>query len=482
MKTIPTVSRERVEREISSLYNPLLFLNPRSLRRMLDEFMRGELSHAARLFDMIYRRDDLIRCVADKRHGDISKLDWHIVPCGEDEAESQRHGEVLQRFYDSLEFAHAVELDKRGCISMLVDHMMTAVDNKYSVHEIVFRPHGGELRAQLRFVPLWFFEAKTGKLRFLESTNGGNGVEMKPWEWLVCVSKGALMEPSCMLYLAKNGGWKNWLVYADRFGFPLLDATTKAQPGSGEWNEFFASLQNFRNGYAMLHDSDSTLNLLQAGGAGAPFQAIVQSADRALAALWRGSDLSTLSNANATGASMQGDEKTSLENSDARMIEETLEHGLSLRVLQYYFGEDVVPAAKFALQRTDSTNAKEYLDVVERLSRLGIRLGKRTVRQACRMPDSADDEELVDVPQMSAMPAGFENESDDIAELSRAMTGEKKQKFLAELDRIDAMTDVSQRADALVALEKNLGEFFDGGDAEATAIFDILKRRLTNEK
>lgn len=98
------------------------------------------------------------------------------------------------------------------------------------------------------------------------------------------------------------------------------------------------------------------------------------------------------------------------------------------------------------------------------------------------MPDSADDEELVDVPQMSAMPAGFENESDDIAELSRAMTGEKKQKLLAELDRIDAMTDVSQRADALVALEKNLGEFFDGGDAEATALFEILKKRISHEK
>lgn len=151
------------------------------------------------------------------------------------------------------------------------------------------------------------------------------------------------------------------------------------------------------------------------------------------------------------------------------MIEETLEHGLSLRVLQYYFGEDVVPAAKFALQRTDSTNAKEYLDVVERLSRLGIRLGKRTVRQACRMPDSAADEELVDVPQTSTMPSGFENESDDIAELSRAMGTEKKRALLAELDRIEAMDDVSQRADALAELERNIGEYFDGGGAEAEA-------------
>lgn len=57
------------------------------------------------------------RCVADKRHGDISKLDWHIVPCGEDEAESQRHGEVLQRCFAVLQ---------RHCVSGFDGHSRRA--------------------------------------------------------------------------------------------------------------------------------------------------------------------------------------------------------------------------------------------------------------------------------------------------------------------------------------------------------------------
>lgn len=62
------------------------------------------------------------------------------------------------------------------------------------------------------------------------------------------------------------------------------------------------------------------------------------------------------------------------------------------------------------------------------------------------------------------------------------MSTEKKQALLAELDRIEAMDDASQRADALANLQRNIGNYFDGGDAEAEAMMKILERRISNEK
>lgn len=55
-------------------------------------------------------------------------------------------------------------------------------------------------------------------------------------------------------------------------------------------------------------------------------------------------------------------------------------------------------------------------------------------------------------------------------------------KQLAELDRIEAMDDVSQRADALANLQRNISNYFDGGGAEAEAMMKILERRISNEK
>ena len=100
---------------------------------------------------------------------------------------------------------------------------------------------------------------------------------------------------------------------------------------------------------------------------------------------------------------------------------------------------------------------------------------------------ATDGEELVEVPDTGAgagfsMPAAnSRDEYADIDELSSAMS-EGKKKFLDELDRIEALTDVVERADAIANLETNIGKYFDGGDAEANAMMKILQRRLTNEK
>lgn len=484
MKTQSQITAERVESEISSFYNPMVWLSPKRLCDALDAFQRGDIAPAARIFEAISRRDDIVRTVVAKRHGGIARLDWEIVGVGDDKAASERQTKVLSGFFGSLEVTHAIDRNKRGCVPMLLRQMMLAVDNKFSVHEIVWKPSPSGLSAELRYVPLWFFENRTGRLRFLEHSGASVGAPMEEREWLVCVAEIALMEPTSVIYYAKNGGWKNWLVFAERYGFPLLKARSDAPWGSKEYNEFYAALQRFRNGYALLLSGTSDAEIVQASGAGAPFERIVANSDRAIAALWRGSDLGTLSSQNGAGASLQGDETSVLEEDDAQMIEEAIEHNLSRHVLEYYFGDGVPTAARFVLHRTDKTNIKEYLDVTERCARLGVLAAKNDVRHTCRIAEAADGEELVEAPQPAAPAPAADNSNEagrDLDELSRAMR-KGKARLLAELDRIESLDDAAARAGALADLEKNIAGYCDGGRAEAEAMMGILKRRFGDEK
>jgi len=96
--------------------------------------------------------------------------------------------------------------------------------------------------------------------------------------------------------------------------------------------------------------------------------------DRALASLWRGSDLSTLSGDRA-GASLQGDESNILLEDDAAMISETLQLYIDRWVIWQKFG--VRPLAYSRIVVPESTSIDLDLRIDELLLKAGARMGER---------------------------------------------------------------------------------------------------------
>ena len=92
--------------------------------------------------------------------------------------------------------------------------------------------------------------------------------------------------------------------------------------------------------------------------------------DRAIIALWRGADLSTLSKNNATGASIQSSETHLIEEDDAALISETLHTQLDRIVINYLFGSE--PKAFFHLKPNTFTQRAQELAVYEKLIQIGI--------------------------------------------------------------------------------------------------------------
>ena len=90
-----------------------------------------------------------------------------------------------------------------------------------------------------------------------------------------------------------------------------------------------------------LVDNQTSIEAIQTGStANLPFPALVEWADRAIAALYRGADLSTISKGDGTGASLQGDESGMLEQDAVANLGEALHEQVDRFVIRYVTGDE----------------------------------------------------------------------------------------------------------------------------------------------
>lgn len=482
------ISDERILWEKRSRYNPLLGLRPQTLRAANDAFKTGYMSKAARIWEEVEECDGIVSTARAKRRKSVSRLAWDIVPLGKaPEAVAKEHASVLEDFYNNVTWSHACDKHRTGGFSRLVEAMLDCVGKKYSVHEIIWSPNpqARTLRADFKFVPLYFFEDTVGNLRLLRSPNAVFGDELKPEKWLIAATDYPLMSACSVYYLMKQMSLADWLVFSRRFGSALAWIKTEEPAHSEKWEEMASALANIDNESSLITGNGDTLTLLQASGQNAPFKEIIDHLTRLVITMWLGSDLATMSSQDGAGASLQGESAAMLEDDDCLLIEETLANTVSRFVIRYHFG-NVEPAAFLQFQRTDRSDKKAALEILGMTADRGVSVSQKQWRETSGIAAPEEGEAVIEksqtpLPNASAAFGANDAES-DIDELSRALSSEKKQALLSELDRIEAMPDAERRADALVKLQRNIGEYFDGGGAEAEAMMKILERRILNEK
>lgn len=339
----------------------------------------------------------------------------------------------------------------------------------------------------MRYVPLWFFENTQGYLRFKKSSTDTEGVDLEPGGWMVSASNAALMEATAVCFIIKRFAQGDWACCSERFGTPTPVYNSTANRNTPEWNEAVETLANLANGCGMVLAAGEVFDLKQPSGTGEPFKTLVDSMDRYIALIWRGSDLSTLSADNAAGASLQADESEILEDSDCALVEETLAHYLSLPALEWRFGKGTKPAAYLQLTRKNRKDKLNQIAVYKGAAELGCKVAKRDVYEALELRQPESGEDTVELSQTLApsTPPPFANSAkaeDSAIDRVAAALGDMAQPFYDELARIEAMSDASARGRALENLLENLGQYFDGGKAEAEAWMEILKEEFENGK
>ena len=342
----------RILDEARMRYNPLKNLTPQKITAAMDNFNCGYLSDAAKIYAAIRRRDAVVQACVQKRKRATSRLTWTIVEMGNDEAASKEHSAFLEDFYNNIRVTSAEDANKRGSMSMLVENILSALENKYAVSEIIWdTSRAPSLSAEVRHVPLWFFENTQGYLRFKKSSYDTEGVDLEKNGWMVSVYDSPLMEATAVCYVVKRFAQGDWAAYSNRFGMPTPVYNSTATRNTPEWDAAVDAIANLVNGCGMVLAAGEVFDLKQPAGTGEPFKTLSDSMDRYIALIWRGSDLSTLSADNAAGASLQAEESEILEDADCALVEETLASYLSLPALEWKFGIGVKPAAYLQLTR-----------------------------------------------------------------------------------------------------------------------------------
>ena len=410
----PHVAAQTVTWVKRSRYNPIRQLNPDYLSRVIDIWKTGFLREFSLLAEAIKDRDDLIGSCLRKREKAVSRHGFEIIiDDGLDDASrarAEQHAAALRYFYNHCTVTHVLDQDKRGGFTLLVRQMMEAVGYRYAVHEIIWtpviEPVTGErrLKATFNYVPAYFFEATTGKLRFIRNYFGTvMGEDMNDDEWLVTVGEG-IMETLAVAYMFKTMSLKDWVAYSERFGAPGILGKTTAAQNSPAWNTMVDAVASFGQEWAAVCNSEGSIELIEAKGgiSSLPFEPLVERMDRAIATVCRGADLSSMSSGHAggggqgRGASVQADESSVLEEDDAEMISETLQT-VSRKVIRYLFNENPLAYVQIIVPEK-----KDNADTINKLGFLvqnGVSVSQSFARKELGVPAPMADEPLLLKPK-----------------------------------------------------------------------------------
>lgn len=380
MKKFPKsdlITAERVVLSIRQRFNPTRRITADALTSAHDEFDRGFLRNAAMIWEVIEDRDDMVKAVAAKRKKNIARNGFEVVTFAKEGSvhyeEALKQKKALEYFYDQILVSHAIDANERGGFKLLVRQMMDAIGKKFAVHEIIWKPTPDGLTAELRFVPLWFFENTLGRLRFLAAPYSTEGIELNDGAWLITVGDG-IMKPCAIAWMRKNLALSDWSDYSGSYGKPGIIATTTAARGAGQFEAMEDALSEFLVTKSMVLNSAENVKVVDFASANPSFEPLVERMDRLISALWRGSDLSTISKSQGYGASVQQGETQILEEDDAQLITETLQKHIDRRVIEYTFGPKVPVLAGVTIQQTPRRGTQQDMLVDQFLIAAGMPL------------------------------------------------------------------------------------------------------------
>lgn len=434
-------------------WQPIAVLNPEVLTSQLTEWNVGTLRRFSLTMDAVENRDLVIKSATGKLKMALARRTYEIVKVeGADPDEADAHADALRYFYSNCTATSAVDRNIRGGFGRLVQLIMDAALKRYSPFEIIWQPRGEQLTATFVHVPLWFFENRTGVLRFAGNF-AWDGVPLKEGRWMVACGEG-IMESIVVAWMYKTLALRDWLIYSESNGMPAKFARTPHARGTPAWTALSEALQHLGVDSTVVVGLQDEIGKLDFGASGTlPYPLLVEYCDKAICALARGADLGTLSSAvgtEGTGASLQGSESDLIEQHYGQMVSETLNQYVDPFVLRWHFGEDVVPAAYVRLNIPKKQDIMADLAVDEKLVQWGVELGiENALERYGRVEAGPGDRLLVDPfaqPQGQGFDGEWQNERpltrEQAARVARLFTNQVSQRLARHASvRLKPFTD-----------------------------------------
>lgn len=379
------VSVERVKLEKQTRFNPLRGWTPDVLVRQLEAYARGEISQLAWVMEWLEKHDDIISTVAPKAKAAVSRHGYDVLTKVEVAPEQKQMAAdqqgVLQAFFQNLVTTDAVEKEETGGMRLLVQQIMDAYGKGYAAHHIVWKPSRAAITAELFKVPAWFFEVRSGSMRFLPGPYAVDGVDLDTLggrgAWMTSKGRGVMLA-GCLARMFKQIPLQDWLTYCDRHGMPAFLGKTSAAKGTTGWQEMTTAVASIGSEFGAVVNTGDMIEVLNLTGQGeVPYVKLIDRMDRAQVMLWRGGDLSTMSRQDGTGSNPQQEDSDELDADNAEWVSETINRHLTRRVIAWHFGQTAPVLCELKLRTKTRENLQQDLATVQAAKTMGVRISKQ---------------------------------------------------------------------------------------------------------
>lgn len=457
MDKSPIIGAEARIFERRTRFQPLQNLSGDYLATCLNAFDIGDLRPAALLWEAMTRRDDILSSVKSKFENDVTRRDWDVIAIDESAA-AKRQRDLLKDFWRNVSAVNAFDRNHRGSFAKLVRFMLQARAYRYAGLHIVWNTMGGKLRAEFEYIPLWFFENRSGELRHtLPYGMTYFGEALDPQNWLVCANDG-IMEACSVAYMFKVLAIGDWLAFSEKFGlpFPYIEAPQGVRPDMPEWDALVDVATQIQAGNAAVITAGSKPGFLSASAGDMPMPAIVERSDRFMSAMWRGSDLSTMSQkSEARGSSVQERETLIICADACAWVSEELKR-VSALVLEWHGEDPENPLAYLQLRAPVTSDTNVDLAVDNALIRWGIPMDRRSVAERYERsiaPDGTPDDQLIKAPQSSA-PAREITAANEAPAAASVVTDDIRAAMRADLQPLFTAIETAMQRDGTITDEQ----------------------------
>jgi phage gp29-like protein len=299
---------------------------------------------------------------------------------------------------------------KRDTLQAEIFDILDAIGKGFSVTEIVWDTKGPWLPAKLIWRdPRWFqFDRIDGTTPLLRGNGPPTRLPVRKFITHVHSAKsglpirGGIARIAAWVFLFKSLGLKDWVTYAEVFGFPVRVGKYGAGASEDQIRTLMRAVASVSTDMAAVFPDSMSMEFVKAEGNGSAdlYERLCGYLDRQLSKLVLGQTATTDSEGGGLGGSGKehNDVRGDIERSDAKQLAATINRDLVRPLIDLNFSE-VGPYPQVVIGREDPVDTKALMEGVEKFVGMGGRVGATVIADRLGIPDPADGEQLLTAPK-----------------------------------------------------------------------------------
>lgn len=363
------------------------------------------------MFRDVVENDGHLRSVTEGRNLAVAGKPWQIMAGGPN-AVDKVAADTLEGSLRNTNF------------SSMIAHVLNTRYDGFSGSEIDWRLIDSDV------IPVWFVNVPCRRFRFEEldrprliTRNDFNGQPLKPGHWVFgrnstsgVTGRSGLLRTALWFSLFKRWSWRDWVIYAEKFGIPLVIGKWGDSAGEEEKATLEDAVTDIGEAGQAVMSKDTEIEIHEAaqGAASNNLHAgIVREANNEMSKLITGSTLTVEQGGPGSFAlgQVHADRSFDLIIADAEFMKQRFREDIA-RPFLHFNGFVGAALPKLVIHVAPTTDPLTRSKVIETLHRMGLPLDMEQLRQEFQLRAPPSDERTLPVlapePAPEQIPAGAE--------------------------------------------------------------------------